>query len=277
MTDEAAEAKFWQHKKAVVGLGIIVAVGMCALFASVIAPDGPLSIDVGNQLKGPSLQHLAGTDEYGRDILSRVIYASRVSIEVALVSVSIGVTIGVTIGVIVAWFGGVTDLLLMRVMDVLYAFPAILLAIVIMGGLGVTIFNAMVAIGIIFIPGFARLTRATMGGVLNSQFIDAAHAMGMRRWRIVRSEILPNIMPPLLIQITQALAFAVIVEAALSFLGLGVQPPSPSWGNMLQDGRGFLAQDASYALAPAIALFITVLGCNLLGDGLRDYYDPRLR
>lgn len=271
------EVRPWEYPQLVIGATIVFAVGLMALLAPLLAPHPPLSIDIVNKLHGPSWGHLAGTDEFGRDILSRVIYASRVSIEVALISVGIGSVIGVSIGMLAAWFGGATDALLMRIMDIVYAFPAILLAIAIMGGLGTNIVNAMIAIGIIFVPGFARLSRASATIVLKSEFVDAARAVAMGRARIILREVLPNIAPVLLVQATQGLAFAVVVEAALSFLGLGVQPPNPSWGNMLSDGRSFMAQDAWTAIAPAVALFLTVLGFNLLGDGLRDYFDPRLR
>jgi peptide/nickel transport system permease protein len=272
-----AAARPWQHTNLMIGLVIAVLVLLTALLANLIAPHNPLTIDVPNRLRGPSLAHLAGTDELGRDILSRVIYASRVSIEVAVISIGIGGFFGILIGTISAWSGRWVDMLLMRFMDIVYSFPAILLAIAIMGGLGTNITNAMIAIGIIFIPGFARLSRAAALIVLKQQYIDAARAVGMSPVRIVISEILPNIMPPLLVQGTQGLAFAVVVEAALSFLGLGTQPPDPSWGNMLREGRGFMQYDVWMAITPGLAIFITVLGFNLLGDGLRDYFDPRLR
>ena len=272
-----ALARPWQRPNLMIGLVIAALVVLTALLANVIAPHNPLTIDVPNRLQGPSHLHLAGTDELGRDILSRVIYASRISIEVAAISIGIGGFFGILIGTISAWSGGWVDMLLMRFMDIVYSFPAILLAIAIMGGLGTNITNAMIAIGIIFIPGFARLSRAAALIVLKQQYIDAARAIGMSPFRIVVSEILPNIMPPLLVQGTQGLAFAVVVEAALSFLGLGTQPPDPSWGNMLREGRGFMQYDVWMAIAPGLAIFVTVLGFNLLGDGLRDYYDPRLR
>jgi peptide/nickel transport system permease protein len=273
----ASVTRPWHQVNLVIGALIALAVVLTAIFASLVAPHPPLAIDVADKLQGPTAGHLAGTDQLGRDTLSRAIYASRVSVEVALISVGIGVLFGVLIGTISAFTGGWLDNLLMRLMDIVYAFPAILLAIAIMGGLGTNIVNAMIAIGIIFIPGFARLSRAASLVVLRTQFVDAARAIGMRPARIILSEILPNIMPPLMVQATQGLAFAVVVEAALSFLGLGVQPPDPSWGNMLREGRGFMQHDAWMALTPGAAIFVTVLGFNLLGDGLRDYFDPRLR
>lgn len=273
----AAAARPWQHVNLVLGLSITVAVLLTALLAGVLAPHPPLLIDVSSQLQGPSSAHLLGTDQLGRDTLSRAIYASRVSIEVALISVGIGAFFGVAIGTVSAWYGGALDMVLMRFMDILYSFPAILLAIAIMGGLGTSVVNAMIAIGIIFIPGFARLSRAASLVVLKGQFIDAARSLGMATHRILIAEVLPNILPVLLVQVTSALAGAIIVESSLSFIGLGTQPPDPSWGNMLQQGRSFIQQDAWMALAPGVAIVVAVLGLNLLGDGLRDHLDPRLR
>jgi peptide/nickel transport system permease protein len=270
-------ARPWHHTNLMIGCVIAALVLLSAALANFLAPHSPLSIDVASRLQGPSLRHLAGTDELGRDILSRAIYAARVSVEVALISVGIGAAFGITIGTLSAWSGGWIDMLLMRFMDIVYAFPAILLAIAIMGGLGTNIVNAMIAIGVIFIPGFARLSRAASLIVLKNQYIDAARAIGMSPFRIVVSEVMPNILPPLLVQSTQGLAFAVVVEAALSFLGLGTQPPDPSWGNMLREGRGFMQYDVWLAITPGFAIFVSVLGFNLLGDGLRDYFDPRLR
>jgi peptide/nickel transport system permease protein len=270
-------ARPWHHTNLVIGCVIALLVLLTAVLANLIAPHSPLTIDVVSRLQGPSLRHLAGTDELGRDTLSRAIYAARVSVEVALISVGIGAAVGITIGTLSAWSGGWIDMLLMRFMDIVYAFPAILLAIAIMGGLGTNIVNAMIAIGVIFIPGFARLSRAASLIVLKNQYIDAARAIGMSPFRIVVSEVMPNILPPLLVQSTQGLAFAVVVEAALSFLGLGTQPPDPSWGNMLREGRGFMQYDVWLAITPGFAIFVSVLGFNLLGDGLRDYFDPRLR
>ncbi|HEV7677428.1 MAG TPA: ABC transporter permease [Candidatus Dormibacteraeota bacterium] len=273
----AAADRPWRHVNLVLGLSITIAVLLAAILAGTLAPHPPLLIDVSSQLQGPSSAHLLGTDQLGRDTLSRAIYASRVSIEVALISVGIGAFFGVAIGSVSAWYGGALDMALMRCMDILYSFPAILLAIAIMGGLGTSVVNAMIAIGIIFIPGFARLSRAASLVVLKGQFVDAARAVGMSTHRILIGEVLPNILPVLLVQVTSALAGAIIVESSLSFIGLGTQPPDPSWGNMLQQGRSFIQQDAWMALTPGVAIFVAVLGLNLLGDGLRDHLDPRLR
>jgi len=245
--------------------------------ASVIAPYSPFDLDVALMLQGPSAAHWLGTDELGRDVLSRTIFAAQISVEVALVAVGVGVFGGTIIGVLAAYFGGVVDIVLMRLMELLFSFPAILLAIVLMASLGTSILNAMIAIGIIFIPGFARLARATTLETMQQQYIEAARAIGMGHLRILLREILPNVVTPLLVEAAVAFAYAVLLESALSFLGLGAQPPDPSWGNMLNTGRGFMAQAPWLSIVPGMALFLCVLGFNLLGDGLRDMLDPHLR
>jgi peptide/nickel transport system permease protein len=255
-------------------VGIFV---LCAIFAEFIAPYSPYDLDVSSMLQRPSAAHWLGTDEVGRDELSRVIYAARISIEVALVAVGVGLLGGTIIGILAAYFGGWIDIILMRFMELLFSFPAILLAVILMASLGTSMLNAMVAIGIIFIPGFSRLARAATNDVLRQQYIDAARVIGMRDTRILFSEILPNVVTPLLVEAAVAFAYAVLLESALSFLGLGAQPPEASWGNMLSTGRGFMAQAPWLGIVPGMALFLCVLGFNLLGDGLRDAFDPHLR
>jgi peptide/nickel transport system permease protein len=234
-------------------------------------------MDVPHKLKPPNFAHWLGTDEFGRDVLSRTIYAARISVVVAGVAVGIGLLGGVAIGLASAYFGGLADMIFMRSMDLLYAFPAMLLAIVIMASLGTTTLNAMIAIGVIFIPGFARLCRAVTEGVLRQQYIEVAQTIGMSNTRILFREILPNISTPMVVQAAVAFAYAVLVESALSFLGLGAQPPEPSWGSMINSGRGMMAIAPWLGLVPGAAIFISVLGFNLLGDGLRDLFDPRLK
>jgi peptide/nickel transport system permease protein len=243
----------------------------------VIAPYSPYDLDVAMMLKSPSPAHWLGTDEVGRDVLSRTIYAARISVEVAMVAVSVGLIGGTLIGMLAAYFGGIIDLMLMRLMELLFSFPAILLAVILMASLGTSIFNAMIAIGIIFIPGFARLARASTMDVLRQQYIEAARTIGMGDMRIIFREILPNILAPSLVEAAVAFAYAVLLESALSFLGLGAQPPEPSWGNMINTGRGFMAQAPWLGIVPGTALFLCVLGFNLLGDGLRDLLDPHLK
>jgi peptide/nickel transport system permease protein len=260
-----------------IGGFLVWSVLLLALFANFVAPYSPYDLDVASMLQGPSLSHWLGTDEVGRDVLSRVIYAARISVEVALVAVGVGLVGGTIIGVVSAYFGGLVDLALMRLMELLFSFPAILLAIVLMASLGTSTLNAMIAIGIIFIPGFSRLARAATQAVLRQQYIEAARTIGMGDIRILLREILPNVVTPLLVEAAVAFAYAVLLESALSFLGLGAQPPEPSWGNMLNTGRGFMAQAPWLGIVPGMAMFLCVLGFNLLGDGLRDYFDPHLR
>ena len=260
-----------------IGGFFVFCVLLAAVFAQHIAPYSPYDLDVSSMLQGPSFMHWLGTDELGRDVLSRTIYAARISVEVALVAVSVGLIGGTLIGIIAAYFGGFVDMALMRLMELLFSFPAILLAVILMASLGTSILNAMIAIGIIFIPGFSRLARASTQGVLRQQYVDAARTIGMSDARILIREILPNVAAPLLVEAAVAFAYAVLLESALSFLGLGAQPPEPSWGNMLSTGRGFMGQAPWLGIVPGMAMFLCVLGFNLLGDGLRDFFDPHLR
>ena len=268
----------WRRWRLVLAGGAIVGVILlCAIFAPLIAPYSPYDLDVAVMLQGPGAEHLLGTDEVGRDTLSRTIYAARISMQVAFIAASVGLVFGALIGLTAAYFGGWVDLVLMRFMELLFSFPAILLAVVLMASLGTSIANAMLAIGIVFIPGFARLARASTEVVLREQYVEAAQAVGMSHGRIILREILPNIVAPLLVEAAVAFSYAVLLESALSFLGLGAQPPEPSWGNMLNTGRGFMAQAPWLSIVPGMAIFLTVLGFNTLGDGLRDVLDPHLR
>lgn len=268
----------WKRVRLLLIGGTLVAIVLLsAIFAGLIAPHSPYAIDISEKLMPPSPRHLLGTDEYGRDVLSRTIFAARISVEVAAVAVSIGLLGGTVIGVAAAYIGDPIDMIFMRLMELIFSFPAILLAIVLMAMLGTSALNAMIAIGIIFIPGFARLARVSTQWVLRQQYVEAAHAIGMSDWRVVFREIMPNVITPLLVEGAVAFAYAVLLESSLSFLGLGAQPPEPSWGNMLNSGRGFMDQAAWLGIVPGSAIFIAVLGFNLLGDGLRDWLDPHLK
>lgn len=275
----AVSARFdWRRWRLVLAGGFIIGVILVsAIFAPWVAPYSPYELDVSAMLQGPSAAHWLGTDEVGRDVLSRVIYAARISMEVAFIAAGVGLLVGTLIGVLAAYFGGLLDLLLMRFMELLFSFPAILLAVVLMASLGTSILNAMIAIGIVFIPGFARLARAATEVVLREQYVESARAIGMGHGRIIFREILPNIVAPLFIEAAIAFSYAILLESALSFLGLGAQPPEPSWGNMLDIGRGFMAQAPWLSIVPGMAIFLTVLGFNLIGDGLRDLLDPHMR
>ena len=266
-----------RHGAVTLGAALVCLMLLAAAAASWIAPYSPYDLDVAKMLQAPTPEHWLGTDEVGRDVLSRTIHAARISVEVGLVAVFVGFTGGTLIGLFAAYFGGLLDLILMRLMELLFSFPAILLAIMLMASLGTSILNAMIAIGIIFIPGFARLARASTLEVLRQQYVEAARSVGMGDARIIFREVLPNILAPSLVEAAAAFASAVLLESALSFLGLGAQPPEPSWGNMINTGRGFMAQAPWLGIVPGAALFLCVFGFNLLGDGLRDLLDPHMR
>jgi ABC-type dipeptide/oligopeptide/nickel transport system permease subunit len=257
-------------------LPLISLIVLSASLANFVAPYDPYALDVMVMLEGPTKEHWIGTDELGRDVLSRIIYGAQISLKVGIVAVVIGGTGGTFIGIVAAYFGGFIDNILMRLMEIVFCFPAILLAVILMANFGTSIFNAMLAIGIIFIPGFARLTRAIAQTVQRQAFLEAAICLGVPGYRIVLREIFPNVAGPVLVEATVAFSYAVLLESALSFLGLGSQPPEASWGNMINTGRGFIDQAPWISLAPGVALFATVFTFNLLGDGLRDILDPKL-
>jgi len=261
---------------AIFSLPFVVLIIMIAFLAEYVTPFDPYFLDFMVMLEGPSDKHWMGTDELGRDVFSRIIFGAQVSLQVGVCAVLVGLTGGVFVGVLAAYYGGYVDQILMRFMDIVFCFPAILLAVILMANFGTSVFNAMLAIGIIFIPGFARLTRAITQTVQRQAFLEAAVCLGLPGYKIIFREILPNVLGPLLVEATVAFSYAVLLESALSFLGLGSQPPEPSWGNMINTGRGFIDQAPWISLAPGIALFFTVFIFNLLGDGLRDILDPKL-
>ena len=257
-------------------LVIVGLVGVAALGAPALAPYSPTEMHDA-LLAAPTSRHLLGTDDLGRDILSRVLHGASVSVLVGVISMCTAACLGVPLGLLAGYRGGLVDTVIMRVLDGLMAFPAILLAIAIMAVLGPSLQNAMVAIGIVFIPAFARITRANTLSIREKEFVEAARALGAGSVYIALGVILPNCLSPLIVQGSLAVANAILVEAALSFLGLGVQPPEPSWGSMLSFGRSLLGQAPWYATFPGLSIFVTVLALNFLGDGLREALDPRLR
>jgi peptide/nickel transport system permease protein len=250
---------------------------LTALLAPWIAPYRPDEIHPIDALMPPSAQYWLGSDDLGRDILSRIIFGARVSLMVGTIAIGIAAMIGVPLGLAAGYLGGKVDGLIMRVMDALLAFPAILLAIALMAVLGPSLENAMIAIGIISVPAFARITRANVLSLREKEFVEAARALGGGAVYQAALVILPNCLSPIIVQASLGVGNAILVEAALSFLGLGVQPPEPSWGSMLAFGRSLLGQAPWYATFPGISIFVTVLGLNFLGDGLREALDPRLR
>jgi len=269
--------QFLHTPGAVVGAVIVCLYLLGAVAAPALAPADPLKMATQALLVPPGPGHSFGTDQFGRDVLSRLVYGSRVSISVALASVAVALTAGGTVGILSGYYGGILDNVLMRVMDVIFAFPAVLLAIAIMAVAGTTPPVLVVAIGLVYIPQFARVAR---GAVLQSrgiEYIEAARAEGAATARILTRHILPNISAPLIVQTSLSLSFAILTESALSFLGLGTQPPTPSWGNMLAESRQFMTTAPWTAVYPGAAISLIVLGFNLLGDGLRDILDPRLR
>ncbi|HEY8291486.1 MAG TPA: ABC transporter permease [Thermomicrobiales bacterium] len=255
---------------------IVLAVGM-ALFAGLLAPDNPTKSDLTQVLQVPSLAHPMGTDDLGRDVLSRIIYGARASLVAGVIATGIALTIGASLGIISGYTLGIVDTVISRIMDALLAFPGLILALAITAALGPSLVNAMIAIGIVGIPRFARLARAQVFTVRGVEYIEAVRALGASNARILTRHIAPNILTPIIIQTSLSVAFAILTEASLSFLGLGVQPPTPSWGFMLNQGRDYIAQGPWLAIFPGIALFLVVMAFNLLGDAIRDALDPRLR
>jgi peptide/nickel transport system permease protein len=258
--------------------GVVVALlVLVAIFAPVLVPYDPIEVDPGQSLEAPSLKHWLGTDDLGRDVLSRVILGSRISLSVGLISVSIGLVVGVSMGLAAGYFGGPVDLLAMRVIDALLAFPALLLAISITAALGPQLWNAMIAIGVVAIPAYTRLTRAQVLSVREREYVTATRALGASSWRIVVRHILPNISNSLVVQASLSTAFAILAEASLSFLGLGSQPPTPSWGQDINYSQRYLTNMMWWMSAgPGVAIFLAVLSFNFLGDALRDALDPHL-
>jgi peptide/nickel transport system permease protein len=267
-----------RNPRMIVGGAIVLAWLFLAAFAPIIAPFDPIKVNVIDSLEPPNSTHWLGTDDLGRDVFSRVLWGSRISLSVGLISVSIGLLVGTSLGLAAGYIGGKFDLLIMRGIDALLAFPALILAIAITSALGPQIQNAMIAIGIVAIPAYARLTRGQVLAVRARDFIVAARTIGSSPLRIVMRHIFPNVMNALIVQATLSTAFAILAEAALSFLGLGPQPPYPSWGQDINYSQRYLANLKWWmSVGPGLAIFSAVFAFNFLGDALRDALDPRLR
>lgn len=276
-------ADVWKRLKksrtAMFGIGLIIGFILLAVFADVIVDYemDAIKLNVKERLQEPSADHWFGTDEYGRDIFARIVFGTRISLFVGMISVGIALSIGGTLGAIAGYYGGRIDNTIMRCLDVLLAIPTILLAITIVASLGASILNLMIAVGISNIPGFARVVRASVMSVKDQEFIEAAKAIGAKDHTIILKHVLPNSLAPIIVFATLKVATAIMATAALSFIGLGVQPPTPEWGSMLAGGRAYIRDQMYLVMFPGLAIVLTVLSLNLIGDGLRDALDPKLK
>ncbi len=266
-----------KNKSAMFGMFIIGLLFFCAIFADVIAPYGIDDQNLANSLVKPNSEFWFGTDNFGRDIFSRIIHGSRISLQVGFVAVSISMIVGGALGAIAGFFGGRLDNIIMRSMDILLAIPSILLAISIVSALGPGLINVMIAVGISSIPSYSRIVRASVITLKDQEFVEAARAVGTSNFRIITKHIIPNALAPIIVQATLGVAGAILSAAGLSFIGLGIQPPTPEWGSMLSAGRQFIRDYPHISMYPGLVIMITIFGLNLFGDGLRDALDPRLK
>ena len=266
-----------QYRSAQIGLALVLVYVIVALFAGILSPYEPLDQHTKDRLQPPSPTYWLGTDDFGRDILSRLMHGATNSLRVALLSVAFACAVGTALGTVAGYTGGLLDNVIMRVMDVFFAFPAILLALTIVAALGPGAGNTILAIAVVYTPIFARVARGPVLSLKQMEFVEAARATGDRLPRILLRHILPNSLAPIIVQISLALSWAMLTEAGLSFLGLGTIPPAPSWGSMLSDSRKLMEIAPWMAVFPGLAIMLGVLGFNLLGDGLRDALDPRLK
>jgi peptide/nickel transport system permease protein len=266
-----------RNRLVVFGAGIVAVIVVLALFAGAVTPYDPTEMKVVDALKAPSAAHPFGTDRFGRDVLSRTIHGSRIALGVALSSITLAFVLGTLLGVIGGYAGGWSDLAIGRTMDVLFSFPTLILAIGIAAMLGPGLDNAALAIAVVYAPLFSRVARGPVIAERAKDYVSAALALGAGPLRTAFRHILPNVMAPLIVQVSIGLAYAILTEAALSYLGLGTQPPAPSWGSMLNEGRTYLETAPWMSVFPGVAIMLAVLGFNLLGDGLREVLDPQLR
>lgn len=271
---------WWQlrhDKVGVIGLVITTTTLLAALLGPLVAPHDPTAFNAVHALEGPSRMFLLGTDKFGRDLLSRALFGARTSLQVSLIVVVVAGVIGVSVGLIAGYFRGVSDAVLMRIVDVVFAFPTILLALVVVAVLGTELIFLILALVIVYIPAFARVTRAAALSVSEEPYVEAARVIGVPPVRILLRYVFPNIVAPIAVQFTVSLAYAILIESTLSYLGLGVQPPVPSWGSMLAYGKLQIESSPWPSIVPGFCIMLTVLGFNLLGDALRDALDPKLR
>jgi peptide/nickel transport system permease protein len=274
---QSALGRLLRYRSAQLGLALVAIYLVVAVFASILAPYSPLDQHTKDRLQGPNATYWLGTDEFGRDLFSRLMYGATNSLQVAVLSVTAACLLGTALGTMAGYTGGLLDNVIMRVMDLFFAFPAILLALSIVAALGPGAGNTILAISVVYTPIFARVARGPVLSIKSMEFVEAARSMGARHPRIMWRHILPNTLAPIIVQISLALSWAMLTEAGLSFLGLGTVPPAPSWGAMLSDSRKLMELAPWMAISPGLAIMLGVLGFNLLGDGLRDALDPRLR
>jgi len=270
-------SRFKKNKRAMVGFWMVVFCVAVALLAPWVAPYDPIEQNMQIMLEGPSLSHPFGTDEFGRDILSRIIHGTQISLMTGIVGVLIAVILGVALGTISGYFGGLADTLIMRIMDIFMAFPSFLLALAIVSVLGPGMINVMIAIGIFSVPTFARLSRSSVISIKDKEYIEAVKAMGGSNLHIIIKHVIPNSIAPIIVLSSMRIATAIITAAGLSFLGMGAQPPTPEWGAMLSTGREYLRVAPHVSTMPGLAIMFLVLGFNMLGDGLRDALDPKMK
>lgn len=269
--------RFCRNKAAMLGLIVMLILILSAIFADFIAPEGLDAQDLQRTFQFPGMRNFMGTDNFGRDMFSRIIYGARTSLWVGFTAVGVAMTIGVIIGSIAGFYGGKLDNVLMRTIDILIAMPSILLAIAIASALGPGLTNTMIAVGVAAVPGYARITRASVLTIREREFVEAARAIGGNDFRIITRHILPNCMAPIMVEVTLGLGNAILSAAALSFIGLGIQPPTPEWGYMLSVGRRYLRDYSHLVMFPGLAIVTVVVALNMVGDGLRDALDPKLK
>jgi ABC-type dipeptide/oligopeptide/nickel transport system permease subunit len=285
VSDKAQSSGFWRevgesfsrNRMAVIGGVVVILILLAAIFAPLISPHDPYAVDLDKQFLDPSSQYPIGTDMYGRDVLSRIIYGSRISLLVGLVPTIVSMVIGIVLGIVAGYYGGKVDFLLMILADMVLAFPSLLLAMVVMYTLGASLLNIFIALSLVGWAGTARVVRAQTMSLKNKEFVEASRAIGTRDLVIMARHILPNCVPQLLVLFSLNIPGAILSEASLSFLGIGAQPPASSWGLMVSNGREYLFNAPWVAIAPGIAILVCVLAFNFLGDGLRDALDPYLK
>lgn len=266
-----------RNKKAVVGAIILLIITTSAIFAPYLAPYSPTQQNLRNRLQPPSREHLLGTDQFGRDTFSRILYGGRISLRIGFITVGIALVLGGILGLIAGFYGGILDLLIMRLMDIMLALPGFLLALAIISALGSSLENVMIAVGISLIPTFCRLMRATVLTVRENDYVAAAIALGASDLRVIARYVLPNAVNPLIVHSSLTMAASILFAAGLSFLGMGAQPPTPEWGKMIADNRGFIRASHYVVTFPGLAIVLSVLSLNMVGDGLRDALDPRMK